>query len=206
MIIPSAIIAGPWNVGELRKKLLSREAVAIGEAHFQYEGIDPGDARAEPVFALAEELDVPIGVHIGLGPPGEAYRGKFTCAAGAPLRLEPVLKKHPRLRVYVMHAGWPMVEEMLSILQMYPNVYVDIGAIDWFIPRREFHATLRRLVESGFSDRVMFGSDQMVWPGAFGVAVEAVQRADFLCEAQREAIFFGIAARFFRFEQVAAAR
>lgn len=29
--------------------------------------------RLEPYYALAEELDVPVGIHTGLGPPGTPY-------------------------------------------------------------------------------------------------------------------------------------
>jgi hypothetical protein len=39
----------------------------------QYSGLAPNDPGLEPYFALAEELDVPVGIHVGLGPPGAAY-------------------------------------------------------------------------------------------------------------------------------------
>ena len=32
-------------------------------------------------------------------------------------------------------------------------------------PRPAFYRYLRGIVEAGYGDRVMFGSDQMVWPG-----------------------------------------
>jgi predicted TIM-barrel fold metal-dependent hydrolase len=79
--------------------------------------------------------------------------------------LEDVLMRHPKLRLYVMHAGWPMSHQMVALLYAHPQVYVDVAVIDWAIPRREFHQYLRRLVEAGFGKRIMFGSDQMVWPG-----------------------------------------
>jgi hypothetical protein len=46
-------------------------------------------------------------------------------------------------------AGWPLLDEMIALLDYYPQVYVDTGAIDWLVPRKEFHAYLRRLVEAG---------------------------------------------------------
>ena len=45
----------------------------------------------------------------------------------------------------------------------------NIGVIDWVLPRSEFHTYLRRIVEAGFADRVLFGSDQMVWPDALPI-------------------------------------
>ncbi|OGD25906.1 MAG: hypothetical protein A2Y56_11765 [Candidatus Aminicenantes bacterium RBG_13_63_10] len=51
----------------------------------------------------------------------------------------------------------------------------------------------------------MFGSDQMDWPDAIGLAVETIEKADFLSTAQKRDIFYNNAARFLRLtpEQVA---
>lgn len=118
----------------------------------------------------------------------------------SPLLLEDVIIKHPKLRLYVMHAGYPRLDEMINMLYAYPQLYVDIGVIDWTRPRAEFHNYLRRLVEAGFSDRIMFGSDQMVWTDAIGPAVESVESATFLAEKQRRDIFFNNAVRFFKLQ------
>ena len=115
-----------------------------------------------------------------------------------PLLLEDVLIRHPDLRLYVMHAGWPFLDELLGLLYAHPQVYIDIGVINWALPRTEFHTYLRRIVEAGFTERVMFGSDQMVWPDALPIAVEAVESAEFLLEAQKQDIFCNNAARFLR--------
>lgn len=66
----------------------------------------------------------------------------------------------------MMHAGWPMLDEMLLMLYSHPQLYVDLGLIDFALPAAEFHLYLRRLVQAGFGERIMFGSDQMVWPQA----------------------------------------
>jgi uncharacterized protein len=63
-------------------------------------------------------------------------------------------------------------------------VYVDISVLDWIVPQREFHAYLKRLVDAGFATRIMFGSDQMVWPEAIEVAIDNVNAAAFLSTAQ----------------------
>lgn len=172
----------------------------IGEIGPQYEGIAPNDPVLEPIYALAEELDLPLAIHIGLGPPGAAYIGspKYRMAHSNPLLLEEVLVRHPKLRLYVMHAGWPMGDEMIGLLYAHPQVYVDVGVINWTQPRAEFHRYLRRLVEAGYGKRIMFGSDQMVWPEAIGMAVEAIDSADFLTREQKADIFYNNAARFLR--------
>lgn len=45
-------------------------------------------------------------------------------------------------------------------------------------------------------DRVMFCSDQMVWPNAIGISIEAIQSLDFLTMEEKAEIFYHNAARF----------
>jgi uncharacterized protein len=149
----------------VRKEVGANRISALGEIGNQYLGIEPKDAVMDRFFALAEQLDIPFAIHIGLGPPGAAYVGypKYRMSLSNPLLLEEVLIKHPKLRLYVMHAGWPMTDQMIGLMWAHPQVYVDIAVINWALPRNEFHAHLRRMVEAGFGKRIMFGSDQ--WCG-----------------------------------------
>lgn len=206
---PDRVIVGysfddpaPVDLDFLRKEKAAGRLDAIGEVGSQYEGIAPNDPRLEPFYALAEELDLPFALHMHPGPPGAAYIGfpKIRPALGDPLLLEDVLVRHPRLRLYVMHAGWPFLENMIALLNAYPQVYVDVGVIDWTKPRKEFDRYLRGLVEAGYGRRIMFGSDQMVWPEAIEMAVAAIQSADYLTAKQKGDIFFHNAARFLRLE------
>lgn len=188
------------SVDELRELHSGGLLKVIGELTFQYGGIAPDDPRIEPYYALAEELDVPVAIHIGPGPPGVSYFGApaYRTRASDPLALEDVLIRHPKLRLYVMHAGWPMGDRMIALLYAHPQVYVDTGVIDYAFPRAEFHAYLKRLVDAGFSDRVMFGSDQMVWPQAVDAAIEGIESAQFLSPKQKRDILYNNAARFLR--------
>ena len=83
-----------------------------------------------------------------------------------------------------MHAGWPFLENMIARLQRVLQVYVDVGVIDWTKPRKEFDRYLRGLVEAGYGRRILFGSDQMVWPEAIEMAVAAIQSAEYLSPDQ----------------------
>jgi predicted TIM-barrel fold metal-dependent hydrolase len=56
-------------------------------------------------------------------------------------------------------------------------------------------------VEAGYGDRVMFGSDQMIWPGVIEPAIEAIEDAPFLTKAQKRDILYNNAARFLRFSE-----
>ena len=79
-------------------------------------------------------------------------------------------------------------------------MYVDLAEINWMIPRAEFHEYLRRLMQAGFGKRLMFGSDQMNWPAAIGIAVESIESAEFLTEDEKRDIFYNNAARFLRLD------
>lgn len=193
---------------ELRDVLSKKGFAVFGEITIQYEGIAPSDPQFDPYLAVAEELDVPVGIHIGPGPPGAPYLGspKYRARLHSPLLIEDALVKHQKLRVYVMHAGWPMIDDLLALMWTYPQVYVDSGVIGYALPRAEFHRYLRRIVESGFGKRVMFGSDQMNWPGAIERSIEAIESADFLSSEQKRDIFYNNAARFLRLTDAEIAR
>ncbi len=192
------------NVDSLRAQYSAGKIVAMGEVLAQYEGLSPSDSAFEPYWDLAEILDIPVGVHTGLSFPGVTQMGapmgapNFRVALGNPILLEGMLNRHPKLRVYLMHAGHPFLAETIGILQVYPQVYVDIAAIDWIQPRAEFYAYLKVLIRAGFADRIMFGSDQMVWPDAIGLAIDAIESAGFLTAQQKRDIFYNNAARFLK--------
>ena len=126
---------GAPSVETLRQLYRVVSLAVFGEAMTQYEGISPDDPAWEPYFALCEELDIPVGIHTGLGPPGASYFSspKYRARISNPLLLEDVLVRHPKLRLYVMHAGWPMSDQMVALLYAHPQVYVDVAVIDWAI-------------------------------------------------------------------------
>jgi uncharacterized protein len=194
------IMPGTPSVQELRAAVTSGKVRFLGEVGVQYHGIEPAAVSMEPYWALAEELDFPVGIHMGLGAPAAPFldQPEYQAKLSNPLLLEPVLRRHPRLRVYVMHAGWPMTEEMIHLMYTYPQVYVDTAIIDWGIPRKAFYDHLQRLVDAGFGNRIMFGTDQMIWPDAIPVAIDAIRNAPFLSKAQKRDIFYNNAVRFFR--------
>ncbi|HEY0670991.1 MAG TPA: amidohydrolase family protein [Longimicrobiales bacterium] len=188
------------DVDSLRAQYAARKILAMGEVLAQYEGLSPSDSAFEPYWDLAEKLDIPVGIHTGLSFPGITQRGapNFRVAYGDPMLLEGMLNRHPKLRVFIMHGGHPFLAETLGILHIYPQVYVDIAIIDWGQPREEFYAWLKALIRAGFADRIMFGSDQMVWPDAIGLAINAIESAEFLTAQQKRDIFYNNAARFLK--------
>lgn len=212
-IVQALLLGGPAvaeraSIDSLRSLHAEGRLQVIGEVTTQYSGIAPDDERLEPLWALASELDLPVGIHIGTGPPGVAYLGAagYRARLHSALLLEEVLVRHPTLRVYISHAGWPMLDDLLAVLWAHPQVYVDVAVINWALPTREFYNYLRRIVEAGFGSRVMYGSDQMVWPDMIPRSIAVIREAPFLTEAQKRDILYNNAARFLRLSKEEIAR
>ena len=209
---PDRIMAGAYvdeanplpDLEKLRTEIQAGRVHVLGELVLQYRGMAPNDPRLEPYYALAEEMDIPVGIHTGVGPQGTPYEPccpNFRVTLGNPTLVEDVVIRHPRLRIYLMHGGWPYLQETKAILSVYPQVYVDLAVINWIIPREDFQGYLRELIRAGFGKRLLFGSDQMVWPEAIGMAVDGIESAAFLTEEEKRDIFYNNAVRFLRLEE-----
>ena len=51
-------------------------------------------------------------------------------------------------------------------------------------------------MDAGFGKRILWGSDQMVWPRAIDVAIETIEKAPFLTGEEKRDIFYNNAVRF----------
>lgn len=202
---PELFMAAPFilkpddsNLEDLKKEYQSGRLSGMGEIGAQLMGIAPNDPALEPYFRLAEEHDLPVLIHtLGIGP----YMPNFRPSAGSPLLLEEVLSHHPDLRLFVENAGYPFRDEMIAMMYQYPQLYVDMSTITWVIPRTAFYDYLEAFIRAGLGKRIMFGSDQMVWPEKIGAAVEAIEQAPFLSHDQKRDIFYNNAVRFLRLDQ-----
>lgn len=203
-IIPAVLfsVGAHILIDTLRKRFTNGDLQVFGEIAVQYEGIKLSDSIMEPYLEMAEELDIPILVHIGPGPPGVAYYGSpnYRAKLHSVLQLEEVLLLHPKLRVCIAHAGWPMINDMIALLYAHPQVYVDIGILCYAFPKKEFYRYLNRLITAGFGKRICFGSDHMIWPQAIEIGIANIRKAPFLTEEQKRDILYNNAARFLRLD------
>jgi len=73
----------------------------MGEVAPQYQGMSPSDTSLDKYFAIAEELNIPVGIHMGTGGNGMANitSPKYRASMGNPLLLEDLLARHPKLKV-----------------------------------------------------------------------------------------------------------
>jgi hypothetical protein len=98
---------------------------------------------------------------------------------------------------------FPPIDELRKLLAMlyaHPQLHVDVGIVDWAYPEKDFYAYLKRFIDAGFEQRILFGSDNMIWPDAIAVAIERIRKAPFLTPRQKKLILHDNAARFLRIE------
>lgn len=188
---------------ELKAKIEKGEVRGIGEVTNFYNGISPNDPVLDTLYRIAEKYDLPIGLHFAPGPPSSQLTSypRMRLEFGNPLLLQDVLIKFPKLRVNVMHAGLPTYpDETFALLFMFPNVYADLSCLSWYCDytRESLKDFLIKAVRYGFADRLMFGSDEMVWPEAIGLSIEFINNADFLSSQQKRDILYNNAARYLK--------
>jgi hypothetical protein len=109
---------------------------------------------------------------------------------GDPLLLQDVVVRFPKLKLVIMHMGWPFFDHALYMLYAYPNVFMDVAVTDWILGKEVFERMLRETIDTVGSDRILFGSDQMAWPQMITPAVEAVRDAKFLTESDKRRILW----------------
>ena len=175
----------------------------FGEIAPYYSGGTLSDSGWQPYLRICERYDIPVAVHTGGGDPGGTYSWspKARLTLGDPYLIEDVLVKYPKLRIYMMHAGgedWP--EHGLRLMAYYPQLYTDVAVMLWVEPntQRYIKEFLKNAKYAGYLNRVMFGSDQMIWPGAIEKSILFLNSLDFLSKQDKEDILYNNAAKFLR--------
>jgi len=141
---PETILIGRADEGidALRNQYQEGNLQVIAEMSPFYAGILADDPSILPYFELAQKFGIPAGFHIFPGGPNSGFhlipemlRGMRTYNA-SPLQLEDVVVKYPNLKVYIMHGGWPYVDDVKAMMYAHPNVYVDIAVLNWILPHQ----------------------------------------------------------------------
>lgn len=197
--------AGLPDIEWLRNSIQSGEIGALHEMMFNYDGTLPDSPKMAPYWALAEELGVPVGVHSWSGPPpGRSIRGNPNCCPdydgdmGNPKHLRAVLDRHPDVKIWLQHVGSDgntipaLWDETLRLLADYPNVYLDMSITNSLLPIEIYEDGLIRLIDAGFGDRIMLGSDNV----PLTLILERLNGLESISAAQKSAILYGNAADF----------
>ncbi|MEP4889710.1 MAG: amidohydrolase family protein [Aliiglaciecola sp.] len=191
---------GNWpEVDWLRTEVEAGRIGAIGELYNVYAGVAPDDPRMRPYYELAAQYDLMVLVHADVGPPPErrvagcceAFNGDFA----RPELYEPILARHPQLRLVLYHAFRPdFVQQAIALLDKYPNVMVETSPM-MSVPKPLVYGALKAFIEAGHEDRIVFGSD--FW-GAIAGSIEVIESAPFLTDKQKHGILHDNAAKWLR--------
>lgn len=182
---------------ELRELYKKGEFKSLGESMFNYYGIPPNDKRLEPYWKVAEELNIPVGIHADTGPRPERVnkeeRPNYNPEYANPALLKPILEKHPNLKLYLMHYGGGYSEQSLELMKLYPQIYCEISAVSMFAPKKVWEPRVKKLFDEGLGDRLMFASDYF---GTVRKNIEIIFELEWLTEQQKRDIYYNNAARF----------
>lgn len=192
------------SVQAMRDSLSNGFYKLMSECAPQYQGLSPSDMSLDPYFAIAEELGIPVGIHMGTGGNGSTNinGSKYRADVGNPLMLEDLLHRHPKLRVWVQHCGYPFIDELIAIMGYNAYVFCDLSGFIWSYPQEEINMVIKRLVQAGFSKRIMYGTDFMTYPKMIEASIGVIQNASYLTEEQKRDILYNNAARFLRINEL----
>lgn len=187
-------------IKQFEEYIKSGKIKVFGEVMAVYKGKTLADSVYQPYLAVCEKYGVPVGYHSGGSFPNAQQLGwpNYRISLGDPFLIEDVLVKYPKLKLYLMHAGENFYENTLRMMDGYPNLHADLGVEMWLHPMTKDFAIqfLKSAKEYGFLDRVMFGSDQMVWPDAITNSIDFLNDLDFLTKEEKEKIFYKNAKKF----------
>ena len=209
-IIRGILIFSPDDYGmdsiKFEQLVKDKKIEVFGEIGAYYSGTTLSDSIWQPYLRICEKYDIPVAVHTGGGDPGgtHSWSPKARLKLGDPYLIEDVLVKYPKLRIYLMHNGgedWH--EHALRLMAYYPNLYTDIAVMLWVEPnaQRTVTAFLKNVQKAGYLNRVMFGSDQMVWPYAIEKSIKFLNSLTFLTNQDKEDIFYNNAAKFLKLKK-----
>ena len=187
-------------VKQFEQYVQSGKIKVFGEVMAVYKGMTLADSLYQPYLAICEKYGIPVAYHSGGSFPNAQQLGwpNYRITLGDPFLIEDVLVKYPKLKLYLMHAGENFFENTLRMMDGYPNLYADLGVELWLHPLTKDYGTrfLKSAKEYGFLDRVLFGSDQMVWPEAISSSIDFLNAMNFLTKDEKEMILYRNAKKF----------
>ena len=117
-----------------------------------YQYYYPSDAMIYPIYAKAQELGIPVLLHIG-----SSVLAGSRLKYGDPIYLDDVAVDFPELVLIQSHSGRPFwYDKAFALARIHENVYMEVAGLP---PQRllSYFPELERIAE-----KVIYGSD---WPG-----------------------------------------
>lgn len=150
---------------------LVADGVRIFKIHLQVGEFVADDPVLDPVWGVLEDAGTPVTVHAGSGPVGNAFTGPDSVAR--------LLRRFPRLRLFIAHMGAPEYDDFLVLAETYPNVHLDTTMVftDFFDRDGAYPvALLPRLKD--LQAKVLLGSDFPTIPYPYHHQLEGLARLD----------------------------
>jgi len=140
-----------------------------------YQYYYPNEPMLYPLYAKAQELNIPISLHIG----SSIFTGS-RLKYGDPIYLDDVAVDFPDLVLLQCHSGRPFwYEKSFALARLHKNLYLEISGLP---PKKLLHyfPELERIAH-----KVIYGSD---WPGVPTIKenVEAIRELPISEEAKRK--------------------
>ena len=117
-----------------------------------YQHYYPNDAHIYPLYAKAQELGIPVSLHIG----SSIFAGA-RLKYGDPIYMDDVAVDFPQLVLLMCHSGRPFwYDKAFALARLHENVYMEVAGL----PPQNLLNYFPELEQ--IADKVIYGSD---WPG-----------------------------------------
>lgn len=150
----------------------SPDRVEVWKVHVQVGAFAVTDPMLDEAWGVVAETGTPVVLHAGSGPVATEHTGPGPVAA--------LLRRHPRLRLVIAHAGAPEHAEFLALAEGHERVALDttMAFTDFFQEMGGAYPPelLPRLRDLGLAGRVHLGSDFPNIPYAYGTQLDALER------------------------------
>ena len=149
-----------YNPFRIRESLKEIE-IAVRQFHFKGVyvhiygfGIPLHDRKMYPLYALCEELKVPVSMQVG------HVLEAMPSEMGRPIYLDQIACDFPNLKIIGAHTGWPWVEELISVCYKWENIWFGIDA---WLPKYLSPAILQFINSRMGRDRCVWGTNGLPW-------------------------------------------
>lgn len=134
------------------------------------DGFHAYDEAPRRIYRVAQELGVPVLFHFGV-----SIGRRADLRYGNPLDLQPAARDFPEVRFGIAHIGAGMLRETLLLFYQEDNIYVDTSGSNVWIRYMPYPAdlagVLKRVLEAGGPDRIVFGTDSSMFPRGFRIDI-----------------------------------